>query len=68
VVSAWNESLVAVTVLNSSNLFTLPVLIALNLGGIGSLAASWISILPPFLLFAACQRSFRRGIYGSDLL
>jgi len=68
VVQAWNESLVAVTVLNSPNLFTLPVLIAMNLGGIGSLAASWISILPPLLLFIACQRSFRRGLYSGDLL
>ncbi|HTW98216.1 MAG TPA: ABC transporter permease subunit, partial [Acidimicrobiales bacterium] len=65
VVQAWSELLLASTVLTSSGLFTLPVLY--QYAG-ASLGASWVSFLPPLLVFLACQRWFRRGLDRGALL
>ena len=68
VMLAWSELPLAVTLINSPSLYTLPVLIAMNIGGLGVLGASWISMAPPLLLFLVCQRTFRRGLLSRALL
>jgi len=68
IVQVWNELPLAVTLISSPSLFTLPVLIALNIGGTGSLGASWLSTLPPIVVFIVTQRSFRRGVLTGALL
>jgi ABC-type glycerol-3-phosphate transport system permease component len=68
VVFVWNELPLAVVLINSQSLQTLPVLISLGIGRSGSLGASWISMAPPLLLFLATQRFFRRGLITGRLL
>jgi multiple sugar transport system permease protein len=64
----WNELPLAVVLINSKSLLTLPVLIELGAGGSGSLGSSWISMLPPLLVFAVAQRSLRSGLTAGSLL
>lgn len=64
----WNELPLAVVLINSKSLLTLPVLIELGVGGSGSVGSSWISMLPPLLVFAATQRYFRAGLTAGKLL
>jgi len=68
VVFVWNELPLAVVMINSQSLQTLPVLIALGIGGSGSLQASWISMAPPLLLFLITLPYFRRGLITGSLL
>jgi ABC-type glycerol-3-phosphate transport system permease component len=64
----WNELPLAVVMINSQSLQTLPVLIALGIGGSGSLQSSWISMAPPLLLLLITLRYFRRGLITGSLL
>jgi ABC-type glycerol-3-phosphate transport system permease component len=68
VVWVWNELPLAVVMINSQSLQTLPVLVELNIGGSASVGASWISMAPPFVLFLATLRYFRRGVITGNLL
>ncbi|HUA40625.1 MAG TPA: ABC transporter permease subunit [Streptosporangiaceae bacterium] len=68
VVFVWNELPLAVVMINSQSLQTLPVLIALGIGGSGSLQSSWISMAPPLLLFLMTLPYFRRGLITGSLL
>lgn len=68
VVWVWNELPLAVVMINSQSLQTLPVLVELNIGGSASVGASWISMAPPLVLFLATLRYFRRGVITGNLL
>jgi ABC-type glycerol-3-phosphate transport system permease component len=68
VVWVWNELPLAVVMINSQSLQTLPVLVELNIGGSASVAASWISMAPPLVLFLATLPYFRRGVITGNLL
>ena len=68
VIWVWNELPLAVVLINSQSLQTLPVLVELNVGGSASVGASWISMAPPLLLFLATLRYFRRGVITGNLL
>jgi multiple sugar transport system permease protein len=68
VVWVWNELPLAVVMINSQSLQTLPVLVELNAGDSASVGASWISMAPPLLLFLATLRYFRRGVITGNLL
>jgi ABC-type glycerol-3-phosphate transport system permease component len=68
VVFVWNELPLAVVMINSQSLQTLPVLIALGIGGSSSLQSSWISMAPPLLLFLITLPYFRRGLITGSLL
>jgi ABC-type glycerol-3-phosphate transport system permease component len=68
VVFVWNELPLAVVMINSQSLQTLPVLIALGIGGSGSLQSTWISMAPPLLLFLITLPYFRRGLITGSLL
>jgi ABC-type glycerol-3-phosphate transport system permease component len=68
VIWVWNELPLAVVMINSQSLQTLPVLVELNVGGSASVGASWISMAPPLLLFLATLRYFRRGVITGNLL
>ena len=59
-VQAWNEVTLAATLLNSSQLYTLPVLGAVQFGTTVPISAGWITYVPPLLVFIACQRWFRQ--------
>ena len=67
-VQAWNEVTLAATLLNSSQLYTLPVLGAVQFGTTVPISAGWITYVPPLLVFIACQRWFRRGLTRTKLL
>jgi ABC-type glycerol-3-phosphate transport system permease component len=68
VVWVWNELPLAVVMINSQSLQTLPILVELNIGGSASVGASWVSMAPPLLLFLATLRYFRRGVITGNLL
>jgi ABC-type glycerol-3-phosphate transport system permease component len=68
VVWVWNELPLAIVMINSQSLQTLPVLVELNIGGSASVGASWISMAPPLVLFLATLRYFRRGVITGNLL
>lgn len=68
VVWVWNELPLAVVMINSQSLQTLPVLAELNIGGSASVGASWISMAPPLVLFLATLPYFRRGVITGNLL
>jgi multiple sugar transport system permease protein len=68
VVWVWNELPLAVVMINSQSLLTLPVLVQLNIGGSASVGASWISMAPPLVLFLVTLRFFRRGMITGNLL
>ena len=68
VVWVWNELPLAVVMINSQSLQTLPVLVELNVGSSASAGASWISMAPPLLIFLATLRYFRRGVITGSLL
>jgi ABC-type glycerol-3-phosphate transport system permease component len=68
VVWVWNELPLAVVMINSQSLQTLPVLVELNIGRSASVAASWISMAPPLVLFLATLPYFRRGVITGNLL
>ncbi len=67
-VQAWNEVTLAATLLNSSQLYTLPLFDTTYFGTTVPLAAGWITYMPPLLVFIACQRWFRRGLTRTKLL
>ena len=68
VVYVWNEVPLAVTLLNTNSLLTMPVLASLNVSGSGSIGAAWITMAPPLLLFLLALPYFRRGLITSSLL
>jgi ABC-type glycerol-3-phosphate transport system permease component len=68
VLQVWNESLIMIVMTSNQALYTLPVLVAVGLGGTASLGASWLSIGPPLLVFLVFQRHFHRGIAPGALL
>jgi ABC-type glycerol-3-phosphate transport system permease component len=68
VVWVWNELPLAAVLINSQSLQTLPVLVELNIGGSASAGSSWISMVPPLVLFLATLRYFRRGVITGNLL
>jgi ABC-type glycerol-3-phosphate transport system permease component len=68
VLQVWNDAVIMLVMTNGPSLYTLPVLVAAGLGGTAALGASWLSIVPPLLIFLASQRHFQRGIAPGPLL
>lgn len=64
----WNESPLAIAVLNSARLFPMPELAALGVAHTGSLGTSWVEMIIPLLLFLLSQRALRRGLLSRAVL
>ncbi len=67
-VAMWSELPLAATIIDSPGLNTLPVVVALGQGSVGSLYASWLSLLPPVVVLVALQRWFRPGTLAGAVL
>ncbi|HXY45294.1 MAG TPA: carbohydrate ABC transporter permease, partial [Acidimicrobiales bacterium] len=62
---AWNELTLAVTVLHTPSLFTLPIVMALHFG---SPLGTWVLMAGPLLLLVTTRRVLRRGVTAGALI